>query len=96
MDNGQWTTYRLRLNLPPFNPPINTEPLPLRHINHPIDDNMRDMHALGPEFPSQRLPQGAKCELPGGEGAEVGGALYGGRCSCDQEGRWVCGCSGGG
>ena len=50
---------------------------------------MRDVHALGTEFPSEGLRLGAKGVFHGGEGGEEGGAFDGGGCAGEDEGRWV-------
>ena len=60
--------------------------LGLRNVNHPVDDRMGNMHALGAEFPSEGLRLGAQGELHGREGGEEGGAFDGGGGAGEDEG----------
>ena len=49
-----------------------------RDVDNAVDDGVRDVHALGAEFPREGLRHGAQGELHGGEGGEEGGAFDGG------------------
>lgn len=60
-----------------------------RNVNHPVNDRMRDVHALGTELPSEGLRLGAEGEFHGGEGGEEGGAFDGGGCAGEDESGWV-------
>lgn len=65
-------------------------PLPrARDIDHPVHDNMRHVHALGPELPGERLRQRAQGKLAGRERRERGRALEACCCAGEDEGGWV-------
>lgn len=79
----------LGVNLRLLGQPVRLRP---RNVNDPVDDRVRDVHALGTEFPSERLREGAQGELHGREGGEERGAFDGGCGAREDEGGWVCGC----
>lgn len=80
-------TYRLRIQLRILM--LERPRLRARDINHPIDDHMRDVHALGPELAGQRLRQRAQGELARRERGEVRRAPHAGRRPREDEGRRV-------
>ena len=84
---------RLWINLRLLRQPVRLVP---GYVNHAVDDRMRDMHALGTEFPSEGLRHGAEGEFHGGEGGEEGGAFDGGGGAGEDEGWGVGGRGGGG
>ena len=79
-------TYSLGCQLPILDPIVDGVLLRPRHINHPVDDDVRDVHALRAKLPRQRLAQAPEGELARREGVEEGGTLYGGRGAGDEEG----------
>lgn len=84
---------RLGINFRLLGQPIRLRP---RCVDDAVDDRVRDVYALGTEFPSEGLRQGAEGELHGGEGGEEGGAFDGGGGAGEDEGWGVGGCRGGG
>ena len=44
-------TYRIRINLPPVHAIVNLPPLSPRDINHPVNNHVRDVHALRTKLP---------------------------------------------
>lgn len=74
---------RFRINLGLLGQSVRLRP---RYVYHAVDDRMRNVHALGTEFPSERLRHSAQGELHGREGGEEGGAFDGGGGAGEDEG----------
>lgn len=74
----------IRADLTVFDAIIHLHVLRARDVNDAVDNGMRDMDALGPEFARQALAQRARGEFARGEGAAEGGASHGCRSAGDQ------------
>jgi hypothetical protein len=86
----------IRADLTVFNAIIHLHVLHSRDVNAAVDNGMRNMDPLGPEFARQALAQRAHGEFARREGAAEGGASHGCRGAGDQQGRGVRGVGDGG
>lgn len=60
-----------------------------RNVDDTIDNNVRHMHALGPELARQRLRQRAQSEFARREGREISRPFHAGGCAREDQCRRV-------